>query len=93
MVAPFADIPREESTLAWSQYLSRIHRVTEKEGGLIELFSTSSSIYHLLIIKNKGQTGNKLQIVTFCDPHNYIVLIKEFKNETALTRVGTKSRV
>ena len=38
MVAPLADKPREESTLAWSHYRSRSQRVTETQGGFIDLF-------------------------------------------------------
>ena len=35
MVAPFADMPREEITLVCSCYRYRIKRVTKAEGGLI----------------------------------------------------------
>ena len=36
MVAPLADKPREESTLAWSHYRSRSQRVTEAKGDFIK---------------------------------------------------------
>ena len=38
MVAPFPNMPREESTLTWSYYRSRIQHFTEAEGGFIQFF-------------------------------------------------------
>ena len=45
MVTPVANMPREEITLAWSHYCSRIQHVTEAEGGFIRFF-----LYPLLFI-------------------------------------------
>ena len=45
IVVQFADMPREESTIAWSHLRSRIQRVTETEVGTIDFFLFSPSLY------------------------------------------------
>ena len=54
MLAPFPNMPREESTLAWSHYRSRILHVTGAEGGFIHFFSLSSFIYHFHVTQKKS---------------------------------------
>ena len=53
MVAPFADMPREEITLAQSHYPSRIQHFTKAEEGFIKKFFILFYILFSCDTKNK----------------------------------------
>ena len=57
MMAPFADMPRKEGTLAWSLYRSSIKQVTEGKGGFKELFFFILPMYYFHLIQ-KSQVDN-----------------------------------
>ena len=57
IVAPFADMPREEITLGCSRNCYRIERVTKVEGGFIDFFSFFILFYTLILIQ-KNQADN-----------------------------------
>ena len=57
MVAPFADMPREKITLAWSHYRSRFQHFKEAESGFIKK-NPYPLIYIFFLYYKKNQAYN-----------------------------------